>query len=142
MVDATYYHVAISSTVGGSLQVITNDAIITNINGSIQINGDHNTTGNIYANRTGYQIGETASHFFEMGHVADDVRAYSPPSVMWIKDGIPARTMPINTPGINGRVNSTLTFTFQESDAGIYQCIFTGINSEHFITIPIRLDTG
>ena len=84
-----------------------------------------------------------ASFNFVIGHVNDDTTMYAPPTVLWLKDGNSTRTTPTNTPvGSNGRLNTTLSFSFQESDAGVYQCVFTGTNSELFITIPIRLDTG
>ncbi len=68
---------------------------------------------------------------------------YDPPIAQWFKDGVPVTTMPINMAvGSNGRLSSTLSFNFQESDAGVYQCIFTGSNLQIFGAIPLRLDTG
>ena len=68
---------------------------------------------------------------------------YTAPTVLWLKDGLPTRAIPTYvTVGSNGRLSTTLSFSFQESDAGVYQCVFTGTNSELFVTIPIRLDTG
>ena len=93
-------------------------------------------------NRTGYQMGNMVTLSFEIGHVGDDSTSYSTPSVVWLKDGTPVRATPTDTPGANGRINTTLSFTFQESDAGVYQCVITGNNSELLATIPIRLDTG
>ena len=101
--------------------------------------GDGDTTPD---NRTGYQMGNIVTLSFEIGHVGDDSTSYSTPSVMWLKDGTPVRATPINTPGANGTITTTLSFTFQESDAGVYQCVITGNNSELLATIPIRLDTG
>ena len=80
---------------------------------------------------------------FVIGHVNDSTTMYTPPTVLWLKDGTPTRTTPTNTAvGSNGHLSTTLSFSFQESDAGVYQCVFTGNNSELFVTIPIRLDTG
>ena len=93
-------------------------------------------------NRTGYQTGNMVTLSFEIGRVGDNSTPYSTPSVMWLKNGTPVRVTPTNTPGANGRITTTLSFTFQESDAGIYQCVITGNNSELLATIPIRLDTG
>ena len=118
-----------STSSPGSLQIITSDAAI--------------TSGIPPDNRTGYEIGDMASLNFVIGHVDDDTTMYTPPTVLWLKDGIPTRTMPTNTlVGSNGRLSTTLSFSFQVPDAGVYQCVFTGTNSELFITIPIRLDTG
>ena len=84
-----------------------------------------------------------ASLNFVIGHVNDDTTMYTPPTVLWLKDGTTTRATPTNIPvGSNGRLSTTVSFSFQESDAGVYQCVFTGTNSELFVTIPIRLDTG
>ena len=79
---------------------------------------------------------------YTAGHVHDGLNTYSIPSVVWLKDGTPARTIPNNTViGSNGQLNSTLSFIFQDSDAGVYHCYF--INSfEIYGTIPLRLGTG
>ena len=91
----------------------------------------------------GYAIGETATINYEIGHVGDDTTAYTAPQVQWLKDGLPAVPTPTNTPGTNGRLTSTLSFTFAASDAGVYQCVFTDTsNSEILVTVPTRLDTG
>ena len=93
---------------------------------------------------TGYATGETATINYEIGHVGDDVTTYTAPQqVQWLKDGLPAVRTPTNTPGTNGRLTSTLSFTFAASDAGVYQCVFTDTSSsEIFVTVPTRLDTG
>ena len=60
-----------------------------------------------------------------------------------LKDGLPAVRTPTNISGTNGRLTSTLSFTFAASDAGVYQCVFTDTSrSEIFATVPTRLDTG
>ena len=93
---------------------------------------------------TGYATGETATINYEIGHVGDDTTAYTAPQqVQWLKDGLPAVRTPTNTPGINGSLTSTLSFTCAASDAGVYQCVFTDTSSsEIFMTVPTRLDTG
>ena len=93
---------------------------------------------------TGYATGETAAIDYEIGHVGDDTAAYTgPQQVQWLKDGLPAVHTPTNTAGTNGRLTSTLSFTFAASDAGVYQCVFTDTSSsEIFVTVPTRLDTG
>ena len=92
----------------------------------------------------GYATGETATINYEIGHVGDDTTSYTAPQqVQWLKDGLPAVRTPTNTPGTNGRLTNTLSFTFAASDAGVYQCVFTDTSSsEIFLTVPIRLDTG
>ena len=74
----------------------------------------------------------------------DDVtNMYTTPTVLWLRDGVPAKATPTNTAvGNSGRLRTTLSFSFQESDAGVYQCVFTDTNTEQLFTIPIRLDSG
>ena len=92
---------------------------------------------------TGYAIGETATINYEIGHVGDDTTTSTAPQVQWLKDGLHAVPTPTNTPGTNGRLTSTLSFTFAASDAGVYQCVYTDTSSsEIFMTVPTRLDTG
>ena len=96
-----------------------------------------------FQNRTGYRSGQSASLGYGIGHVGDLDTEFATPMTVWLKDGVPVRAMPTNTPGINGRVLTSLDFTFVESDAGVYQCVFTDTaRSELFLTVPIRLDTG
>ncbi len=121
------YNPTVSPSISGSLQIVTNDDII----------GEEFATNN-----SGIADGTLD---FEIGHVGDDSATFSPSSVMWLKDGVPFRTTPTNTPvGSNGRLSTSLSFTFQESnDAGVYQCVFNDTStSEIFLTIPIRLSTG
>jgi len=76
---------------------------------------------------------------FTAGHFGDDMKSYATPTAVWLKDGALARTTPTNLAvGSNGRLSSTLSFTFQE----VYQCIFNGSGSQMYGTIPLRLDTG
>ena len=93
---------------------------------------------------SGYAIGETATINYEIGHIGDDMTAYTAPQqVQWLKDGLPAVRTPTNTPGTDGRLTSTLSFTFAASDAGVYQCVFNDTSSsEIFVTVATRLDTG
>ena len=119
-----------STSSPGSLQIITNDAAI--------------TSGTPPDNRTGYEVGDIASLNFMTGRIDDNITMYTPRNVLWLKDGTPTRATPTNTLVCTngGGLSTTLSFSFQESDAGVYQCVFTGNNSELFVTIPIRLDTG
>ena len=96
-----------------------------------------------FANRTAKNNGDSVTLNYTAGHVGDDTNNYDAPSGVWLKDGARARATPIDTAvGSNGQLNSTLSFTFQESDAGVYHYIFTGTSSEIYGTIPLRLDTG
>ena len=97
----------------------------------------------IFANRTAKNNGDSVTLTYTAGHVGDDSNTYSTPSVIWLKDGAPAMTTPIDVAvGSNGQLSSTLSFTFQESDTGVYHCIFNGTSSDIYSTIPLRLDTG
>ena len=78
-----------------------------------------------------------------IGHVNDSTTRYTAPTELWLKDGVPARTTPIRSvDNRNGRLSTTLHFSFWESDVGVYQCVITDSNSELLATIPIRLDSG
>ena len=84
------------------------------------------------------------------GHQNDDTMNFSPSAVVWIKDGETVEDggdiIITTSMAANGEVSSTLQIaSFQESNAGVYQCIFTDDSSsdgEIITTIPLRLDTG
>ena len=96
-----------------------------------------------FTNRTVQNNGDSVTLTYTAGHIGDDTNNYDTPSGVWFKNGALFRTTPINVAvGGNGQLNSTLSFTFLESDAGVYLCIFTGTNSDIYGTIPLRLDTG
>ena len=97
-----------------------------------------------FANRLARTNGDNVTLNYIAGHVGNDTNNYFDPLVTWLKDGAPIRTTPTNIAGgSNGQLISTLSFTFQESDAGIYHCIFFGsISAMLYGTIPLRLDTG
>ena len=84
------------------------------------------------------------------GHQNDDTMNFSPSTVVWIKDGETVEdggSITITTSmAANGEVSSSLQIaSFQESNAGVYQCTFTDDSSsdgEIITTIPLRLDTG
>ena len=93
-------------------------------------------------NRTAYQVGDSVSLDFVIGHVGESITSnYPTPSVLWLKDGKPARTASNIINIFPGRLKTSLSFTFEESDAGIYQCVFSQVDSKLFATI-LRLDTG
>ena len=94
-------------------------------------------------NRTALNNGNSVTLTYTAGHVGDDTNTYSIPSVVWLKNGVPTSTTPSNMAvGSDGQLSSTLSFTFQESDAGVYQCIFTSASTQIYGTTPLRLDTG
>ena len=121
------------------LRIATQDTL-TVFTGPVSYSSQSNT---FYPNRTAVNTGAMVTMFFTASHVGDDMNSYTTPTAVWLKDGAPARTTPTNTAvGGNGHINSTLSFTFQASDAGVYQCIFSGSGSQKYGTIPLRLDTG
>ena len=111
-------------------------------------------------NRTAVSLGETidptstpdADKLLRCvaGHQNDDTMNFTASTVVWIKDGETVEDGGVITitPGLaaNGEVSSSLQIaSFQESNAGVYQCIFTDDSSsdgEIITTIPLRLDTG
>ena len=77
----------------------------------------------------------------------------SPPNVIWLKDGTQLSgdgvRVVINTTTTAGTPNRTSSnvriFNFNQSDAGVYQCVFYDTPSqggEVSTTRPIKLDTG
>ena len=121
------------------LRIVTQDTL-TVFTGPVSYSSQTNA---FYPNRTAVNTGAMVTLFFTAGHVGDDMNSYTTPTAVWLKDGAPARTTPTNMAvGGNGHINSTLSFTFQASDAGVYQCIFSGSGSYKYGTIPLRLDTG
>lgn len=85
------------------------------------------------------------------GHVGDAIlQNIRPPLVVWVRDGeqiVPNSRITIteSTPAGGLRNQSDLQISnFGLSDAGVYQCIFTDVDSgaEVITTTPLRLDTG
>ena len=118
--------------------IITLIVLLSNTTGVLRI--DSGTE--LSANRTVQSSGDSVTFTYTAGHFGDDTNSYSTPTVMWLKDGATARNPSTDTQMVNGQLSSTLSFIFQESDAGVYHCIFTGTNSEIYGTTPLRLDTG
>ena len=78
-----------------------------------------------------------------MGYIGEEAAMFSTPTVIWLKDGRVAKAVPEDVPvGSNGSVMTNLSFIFEASDAGLYQCIFNDSNSEIYAAIPLCLDTG
>ena len=86
------------------------------------------------------------------GHHGDGLMNYSPPSVVWVRNGqavddTDSRITLTSTTMASGQVTSSLTIIkFEAGDAGVYQCVFTddsdGGDTEVITSIPYRLDTG
>ena len=104
-------------------------------------------------NRTGIALGGTVDSSLLTciaGHQGDGVTDYSPPSVVWVRNGQPvadtdSRITVTPTTMANGQLTSSLTITnFALSDVGVYQCVFTDSDgdTELITTVPYRLDTG
>ena len=129
----------LSSSTDGMLRIVTQDSL-TVFTGPVSYSSQINA---FYPNRTAVNSGAIVTLSFTAGHVGDDMNNYTTPTAMWLKDGAPVRTTPTNMAvGGNGQLSSTLSFTFQESDAGVYQCIFNRSGSQMYGTILLRLDTG
>ena len=121
------------------LRIVIQDPL-TVFNGPVSYSSQINS---FYPNRTAVNTGANVTLSFTAGHVGDDMNSYTTPTAVWLKDGAQASTTPTNmTVGGNGRLNSTLSFTFQASDEGVYQCVFSGSGPLVYWTIPLRLDTG
>ena len=151
-----HFFSACSSTVSGTLlfrQQPTDNERTTVNNGATDVPA-------LRDNRTAVSLGETidpastpdADKLLRCvaGHQNDDTMNFSPSTVVWIKDRENVEdggNITISTSmAANGEVSSTLQIaSFQESNAGVYQCIFTDNSSsdgEIITTIPLRLDTG
>ena len=84
------------------------------------------------------------------GHEGDSgLGSFSPPSVVWVRNGEQLVdggriTITESTP-LGVRTQSDLQISsFGSSDVGVYQCIFTDVDSDSEVitTTPLRLDTG
>ncbi len=95
-----------------------------------------------FPNRRASSINDAITLSFTAGHEDDETNMYSVTSAQWLHNGVLARTPPMNAMEALGRLKSTLSFSFQESDAGIYQCIFMSDNSQVYGTVLLRLETG
>jgi len=99
-------------------------------------------------NRTAVASGSTVLLECDGDH--SGLAMLSAPSVVWVRNGeqvVADGRITITESVISSgqRRNSDLQITnFGLSDAGVYQCIFTDVDSdaEVITTIPLRLDTG
>ena len=99
-------------------------------------------------NRTAVTLGSTMLLECDGDH--SGLGSFSPPSVVWVRNGEQVVadgriTITESTTSGGERRTSDLQITnFGLSDAGVYQCIFTDVDSDSEVvtTIPLRLDTG
>ena len=75
---------------------------------------------------------------------------FSPPSVVWVRNGeqlVGGGRITITESTLFGgqqRASDLQISNFGLSDVGVYQCIFTDVDSDSEVitTTPLRLDTG
>ena len=99
-------------------------------------------------NRTAVALGSTV--WLECDGDHSGPGSFSPPSVVWVRNGEQVVadgriTITESTTSGGRRRTSDLQITnFDLSDAGVYQCIFTDVDSDSEVitTTPLRLDTG
>ena len=99
-------------------------------------------------NRTAIILGSTV--LLECDSERLGLGSFSAPSVVWVRNGEQVVadgriTITESTTSGGERRTSDLQITnFGLSDAGVYQCIFTDVDSDSEVvtTIPLRLDTG
>ena len=106
-------------------------------------------------NRTAVTLGSTIGQPLLRcvgGHVGDTggFGGFLPPSVVWVRNGeqlVDGGRITITETVVSGgqrRVSDLQISNFGFSDVGVYQCIFTDVDSdtEVITTTPLRLDTG
>ena len=99
-------------------------------------------------NRTAVTLGTTVLLECDGDH--SGLRRFSAPSVVWVRNGkqvVDDGRITITESVLFGgrRKTSDLQIAnFDLADAGVYQCIFTDVDSDSEVitTIPLRLDTG
>ena len=103
-------------------------------------------------NRTAVTLGSTVGSTTLLQCVGDHsgLGSFSAPSVVWVRNGEQVVadgriTITESTTSAGRRRTSDLQITnFGLTDAGVYQCIFTDVDSDSEVitTKPLRLDTG
>ena len=100
------------------------------------------TSGTPPDNRTTASVGSQVTFSFLLGRVPYFLLPFVP-TLQWLKDGVPVRSVPVNTLEGRTNLNTELSFNVQESDAGDYQCIFYMAGTTVYLVSPaIRLDTS
>ncbi len=122
--------------------IVTLIPVLSNAPGVLIIIEQDSLTSVEFPNRRESYVNDAITLSFTAGHEDDEMNIYSVTSAQWLHNGVPARTSPMVAMVSNGRLKSTLSFSFQESDAGIYQCIFMSNNSQVYGTVLLRLETG
>ncbi len=116
--------------------------VLSNAPGVLLITEQDSLTFVEFPNQRASSVNDAITLSFTAGHEDDEMNMYSVASAQWLHNGVLARTTPLNEMEVNGRLESTLSFSFLESDAGIYQCIFMSDNSQVYGTVLLRLYTG
>ncbi len=122
--------------------IVTLIPVLSSDPGVLRITEQDSLTSVEFPNRRACSVNDTITLSFTAGHEDDEMNMYSVATAQWLHNGVLARTPQMNEMEANGRLKSTLSFSFQESDAGIYQCIFTSDNSQVYGTVLLRLETG
>ena len=122
--------------------IVTLIPVLSNAPGVLIIIEQDSLTSVEFPNRRESYVNDAITLSFTAGHEDDEMNMYSVASAQWLHNGVLARTSPMNAMEANGRLKSTLSFNFLQSDAGIYQCIFMSDDSQVYGTLLLRLDTG
>ena len=94
-----------------------------------------------FADRAAYRSHQTTTIICRAGYSHHS--SFVTPQVTWLKDGVPVTYTPTNTISNSRYLISTLSFQFLESDAGVYQCVFTDTPRFELLAIhPIQIDFG
>ena len=114
----------------------------TSVNGSLEAReaGPPFDSSPPFTDHVPFSVGMSGNYSWLVNHGGNQTL-----SALWLKDGMAVdNTLITNTPLDSGNLLTTLSFTsFQDSDAGVYQVIFTGTtSSEVVITRPLLLHTG
>ena len=99
-------------------------------------------------NRTTVELGSAVT--LECAGDHSGLGSFSAPSVVWVRNGeqvVDDNWITITESVLVGgrrRASDLQISTFGLSDAGVYQCVFTDVDSdaEVITTKPLRLDTG
>ncbi len=116
--------------------------VLSSAPGVLRITKQDSLTSVEFPNRRASFVNDAITLSFTAGHEDDEMNMYSVATAQWLHNGVLARTSPMIAMEAHGRLKSTVSFSFQESDAGIYQCIFMSDNSQVYGTVLLRLDTG
>ena len=129
IIYSSYYYFIVSAVTTHTLRILSND---------VDVDPPHL----YFANRAAYSSGNTTNISCTAGYQSQS-SFITTPGVTWLKDGVPITHTPTNSLDSSDRLTTTISFTFTESDAGVYQCIFTDTTRSEFVADdPIQIDTG